>query len=201
MSDDSRCQADPEIAALLSQALNQSTPVADATDMELAVVAEQGIEGIPESDRDRVLNAIAANRDGEIAAALLHVDLAVGLATGDRSATGASTSAPLRFPGRFYRVARVGWALAACLTVAAGLRFATGWSDLSSQPLGTPPANGLPTPMSSPAPASEAEQIGHASSSNGLNALLLLSSVLVLLGCTILVVRLRKATHSEGSTR
>jgi cobalamin biosynthesis Mg chelatase CobN len=56
---------------LCLEAISESLPSADATDRELAVVAEQGLAGLPETDRARVASAIAADTNGASAAAIL----------------------------------------------------------------------------------------------------------------------------------
>lgn len=56
---------------LCLKAISESLPSADATDQELAVVAEQGLAGLPETDRARVASAIAVDTNGASAAAIL----------------------------------------------------------------------------------------------------------------------------------
>lgn len=138
-----------DAARLLIDAMRMLEPDANASDEELAAVAERGIGAIPARDRDRVLGAIAADRDGA-SAAFVVADLLDHEQREERGADAPGHSLRLvvdspshgamsRPSGlRLVRVTGPLWAAAACATLAFGVLF------VNSTPSGSGVGGGYP---------------------------------------------------------
>lgn len=113
-----------DLRELLCEAMERAAPEAEATDLELTVVAERGIEGVRPKDRERIMNAIASNQGGAASAAWLHGELRRERAT--ETVVGPDEkNAPVgpRRPGLIYRFSQIGWGIAAVIAVFSGIQL------------------------------------------------------------------------------
>ncbi len=140
------------LSDLLAEAMTLALPGMEASDTELSVAAEQGLEAIPECDRSRVMRAIASNHDGAAAAAILHAELLEEASLSEninKKHTPRSVDPGGPYPF-IYRVNQVGLAMAACLALFFGIQMMI--TNPSDHQATFDSQGSAPVEMTSPAP-------------------------------------------------
>ena len=189
------------LSALLAQRVREAAGGASASDIELAIAAEGGIAAIPEADRERVLNAIAANTDGAMASVALHAALHE---EARESPIPIDAHREAKAPPRFavlYRFSQAGLAAAAAVAIVSAVQLAT----FAPTPTTGDPGN-VSRPMSidiAPTPTEDPGALSDADSARrrAIQSRLAWGSagVLGMLGIIVLTPRGRRAGAAGGA--